>query len=237
MRLILCSASVLLASSSFAGVPNDLLYMQAPAAGAAFISSTGPGGDFTFDDRRRADNIAPEFGGLPLPAQVYRIEWWGGDESNAPSVPLSNIASFNIRAYDSNGVGGAPGNILFDRTVDISVTNPTAIGSTVGLLGAPAFSFSYVSDDGPLFFANASWISIAANYNSPPGFTAESFQWAGSLMGDDLIAQDTFNGMGFQLATLSRRNAAYALYGVVPTPGTAALLGVAGVMMGSRRRR
>lgn len=236
MRLILCAASVLIASSSFAGVPNDLLYMQAPAAGAAFISSTGPGGDFTFDDRRRADNIGPDTGGLPLAARVFRIDWWGGDESNAPSIPLSNIASFNIRAYDSNGTGGAPGNILFDRAVNISATNPTATGGTVGLLGAPEFYFSYVSNTGPLFFANASWISIAANYNAPPGFTAESFQWSGSLMGDDLIAQDTFNGQGFQLATLSRRNAAFALYGAVPTPGAAALLGLAGAM-GMRRRR
>lgn len=55
-------------------------------------------------------------------------------------------------------------------------------------------------------------------------------------MGDDLIAQDTFNGQGFQLATLSRRNAAYALYGAVPAPGAAALLGLAGAM-GMRRKR
>jgi hypothetical protein len=225
--------SLLAACAASAGVPNDLLYIQNPAPGPAFISSTGPGGDFTFDDRRRADTLAPEFG-LPLPARVYRIDWWGGDESNFPATPLENIASFNIRAY-SDFPPSAPATVIFDQTVDITELTITATGNTVGILGAPEFRFSFESDT-QLFGANAYWISIAANYINAPGFTSESFQWSGSIEGDALIAQDTFDGAGFQVVSLARTSAAYALYGAIPTPGAASLLALAGIAASRRRR-
>lgn len=222
-----------LASLALAGAPNDLLYIQNPAQGAAFISSTGPGGAFTFDDRRRADTIAPDFG-LPLPARVYRIDWWGGDESDFPATPLANIASFNIRAY-SDFPPSAPATVIFDQTVSVSDLTITATGSTVGLLGAPEFRFSFESDT-QLFGSNAQWISIAANYINPPDALSESFQWSGSIEGDSLIAQDVFDGAGFQVVSLARTNAAYALYGAVPTPGAASLLALAGLAAARRRR-
>lgn len=233
MRLILCSASVVLASSSFAGAPNDLLFMQAPAEGVGFISSTEPGGDFTSDDVRTADSV--QFGILPPGFEVYRIDWWGGDQTDGPSVPLSNIASFNIRGYNVRPGQNVPGSLTFEFNVDIADTNPTLTGNTVGFEGAPEFHFSLASDE-LLFLQYVRWFSISANYHTPPGLEAESFLWSSSLMGDGIIAQDDFGDFGYQLAGLERRNAAFAFYGLIPTPGAAALLCVAGVM-GSRRRR
>ena len=225
--------ALLAPASAYAGTPNDLLYIQNPAPGPAFISSTGPGGAYTFDDRRRADTIAPNFG-LPLPARVHRIDWWGGDETDFPSNPLANIASFNIRAY-SDFPPSAPATVIFDRTIDIADLTIAATGGTVGLLGAPEFRFSFESDT-RLFGSNAYWISIAANYITPPDALAESFQWSGSIEGDALIAQDVFDGAGFQVVSLARTSAAYALYGAIPTPGAASLLAIAGIASTRRRR-
>jgi hypothetical protein len=221
----------MLSGAAFAGgVPDTLLYQQLPTPGAAFISSAQPGGDFTFDDVRTADNFI-----IPIPARVYRIDWWGGDHlSSGAFPPLWNITAFNIRVYQ-DFVPDEPVTLLFERTVDIDDIEVTPTGNPTGEFGSPEFRFSFRSDT-ILFDNPAMWISIAAEYFVPPEADFSSFAWSGASEFDPFLAQDVFDGTGFQLVTGPRTNAAFAIYGQVPAPGAFMVLGLAGLTAVRRKR-
>ncbi len=231
MRASATVIGLMLSGAGFAGVvPDTLLYQQLPAPGAAFISSAQPGGAFTFDDVRTADNFI-----IPIPARVYRIDWWGGDHlSSGAFPPLWNITAFNIRVYE-DFVPDEPANLLFEQTVDIADLEITPTGNTTGEFGSPEFRFSFRSDT-ILFDTPAMWISIAAEYFLPPDVDFSSFAWSGSSGFDPFLAQDVFDGTGFHLATGPRTNAAFAIYGQVPAPGVFALMSLAGIAVARRKR-
>lgn len=210
------------------------LYSQPPAtSGVQFISRTEGTGPFSFTFRRRADNFTIASGGT-----ATAIRWWGGDESADATPDLVNLVSFNIRIYASTIDGGGnaiPGTVLFEQNVSKAASNPTLVpGSTTGLLGAPLYRFeTTLSSSLTLAPGVQYWLSVAGALSSPPNAGVEAWAWASSLTGDTIIAQDTFNGAGFAQATLSRRNAAFE---IIPSPGTAGLLVIAG-LAASRRKR
>ena len=208
---------------AFAGSPyNDLLYGQAPGSGGGVQSSAT---DYGFLAERHAEAVP--FPGLPLPARVYRIDWWGGSVLSSAGA-LDNIESFNIRAYDMFN-----NSVLFDEDISAGSLVVEATGMTVGPQNSTMYSYSLRSDTTLFFGATVGMISIAANYTNTPGAGQPYFLWAGSFEGDAEMFRDGFDGQGF---TPTPGNLAFALYGAIPAPGAAALLCVGGVM-GSRRRR
>jgi hypothetical protein len=228
-------ALTLVSTIAHAGVNPRVLYSQTPSSGTAHVSSTGVGG-VPFDDVRTADSFANDGDWA-----IFSVVWWGGDQTNAPPTPLSNIESFEITFYNPTSFNNpTPGTVIHTETVTLGATGAAATGNTVGEQGAPEFRFEHAFD-APIFVlfnqVPPVWISIAANYVNPPGAADESFLWSGSWEGDDLLAQDSFDGAGYQLVNPQRPNAAFEIRGVlIPSPGAASLLALAG-LAGSRRRR
>lgn len=231
MRVLILTPLLMIAASATAGlVPDNLIYRQPPSPGPGFVSSTRPGGALLHPDARTADSLL-----IPIPARVYRIDWWGGDEVEplfAP--PLWNIESFNIRIY-GDFAPDTPMTLLAEHNVGIDDLDIVETGGTAGEFGGPEFRFSFRSDT-ELFDGLAMWISIAAEYVAPPSADRPAFVWSGSSEFDNFLAQDRFDGEGFGLVFGERTNAAYALYGFVPAPGAASLLALAGITASRRQR-
>ncbi|GEM_PF-6841292 len=218
---------------SFAAA-DDLLYSQPQVSGTpAGISLTEGGNQFSFADRRRADNFA-----LPFPAEVDFVRFWGGTESDFfGSDNISNIDAFNIRIFADDG--GVPGSILLDETVSKAAVNPTLVpGQQVGFLNADMFRFEAALPSSVTLAANQQyWVSVAADVINPVGLNAEGWQWAASDVGDDVLAQRNFDGAGYFVNVNSPRDAAFEFEGVIiPTPASAALLPLAGLVAMRRRR-
>jgi hypothetical protein len=229
--------SVTVASAIAAIVPAalaaDTLYSQPQSTGSAAISLTEGGNQFSFADRRRADNFT-----LPVAGDVEFVRFWGGTESDFfGSANLSNIEAFNIRIFSD--AGGLPGTILLDETVPIAATNPTPTGQNVGLLNADMFRFEAALAN-PVFLDDGQqyWVSIAADVIQTVGLNAEGWQWAGSQVGDDQIASRSFDGNGYSLQpNFAVKNLAFEFEGtLIPAPGAAGLLGLAGLAAVRRRR-
>lgn len=223
-----------LALASVASAQSVILSQPQVSGTATSISLTEGGNTFGFANRRLADNFSFSDAGT-----ITSLRWWGGNEDNT-SPTLTNIQGFNVSIFDGTGAAGAPGTPLFSQDFTLAQTSPTAVpGQTVGLLAAPMFSFSASLSAAFAFSGNTTyWLSVAAIRINPVGATDQAFQWAGTLATntDTLIAQDRFGGLGWQLQTLSRRNAAFELTGtVIPAPGSIALL-AAGALFTRRRR-
>lgn len=218
--------SLLAAPGALAGVPNTLLYAQNPVPAAGYVSSVFPEPDFP--SQRIAETIAPPFG-LVLPARVYRIDWWGGVNSG-DGFDISNIESFNIVVASQFN-----GDILMNETISVDDITSSLEFDNVGSPDPAIYRFSYrITENPPLFGSEAGIISIAANYADDVA-GQQRFLWALSGEGDDELFVNIENS-GYTPLQSGTPNVAYALYGFVPTPGAAALLGIAGVAASRRRR-
>lgn len=219
-----------------AGFGSVILFQQAPPVGGTAVSisiSTG-GNPFSFANRRAADNFT--LGDL---SDVTSLRFWGGDESDAPSPPLRNLRGFNIQVFAADPVGN-PGPVLFDSgLVPLASTSPTREGTLlVGLNLAPMYRFDYTLP-APLRLQpdTTYFLSVAGVVFNPVDATNEAWLWAAGPVGDTNIWQDRFDGQGYLPRTLSRRNAAFVLSGVVvPEPGVLAVLPV-GLLLLRRRPR
>ncbi|TVQ63972.1 MAG: hypothetical protein EA378_00320 [Phycisphaerales bacterium] len=209
----------------------ETIYAQLPSPGAGAISLAAPTSGFPFANRRRADNFA-----VANPVEIQAITFWGGDESNDPSVPLSNINGFNLEIYD--GSAGSPGSVLYTMSFSKNDFDITSAGINVGLLNAPMFRFDLALPASIDLAAGDYFFSVGATLNNPVSFTTEAFQWAGSLPGDGIFFSDSFDGNGYQpLPGASRTNYAFEFTGVViPTPATIPALAMAGLFAARRRR-
>ncbi len=131
--------------------------------------------------------------------------------------------------------------MVYTETVLIGDTNATLTGNTVGEEGAPEFRFEHTLA-APVNFSPTVhpkyWIIFAnfQNGNLIPPELNESFLWSASSEGDDLLAQDNYDGAGFTFVDGPPTNAAFEFYGQVPAPGPIALLGLASFSMLRRRR-
>ncbi len=199
------------------------------AFGFAGISVTTGNNVFGFANRRLADNF-----GLGGAVGVETVRWWGGSETSAGDS-LSNLSGFEIAVFADDG--GLPGTAVFVETVSLADANPQQIpGEQQGLLQAAMYGFEADLSSAQSLAAGDYWISIAGIAVNPVDFTNEAFQWVESNPpGDGTIAQDRFDGDGFQLRTLSATDFAFELVGI-PAPGSVALLGFAGVAATRRRR-
>lgn len=224
----LCLSMCAVAGACCFASGSDTLLLQAPSSGSAAISARDGTAQFSFANRRRADNFS--FGSA---VTVDTIRFWGGDETGDPSPDLVNLSGFNIRIYDS--AGGVPGAIIYETTVSKAQTNPTPTGMGVGLLGASMYTFTADLAAPVELGAGDYFLSIGAFFFNQVNFTNESWQWAGSQPGDGIFFSDSFNGDGFQpLPGASITNLAFEMIGV-PAPGSA--LGVIGVLALAMRRR
>lgn len=228
-----CAFAAALAATSGVVVADDLVYSQPQVPGApAGISLTEGGNDFGFADRRRADNFT-----LGLPSDVDFIRFWGGTESDFFGADnISNVESFNIRIFDDNA--GVPGSIIFEDNISLAATNPTLTGETVGFLNASMYRFEAPLSATVSLAANTPyWVSVAADVINPVGLNFEGWQWAASDIGDDVLAQRNFDGAGYFVNPNSPRDAAFEFEGVIiPSPGAAGVLALAGLATLRRRR-
>jgi MYXO-CTERM domain-containing protein len=219
--------SLLATSAAVAGgIPDSLIYGQNPLAQRGYESSVFPGA--ASPSVRIADSVNGGLG-LPLPSRVFRIDWWGG-ASQDPGFDLSNIESFNIRAYSLFG-----GGIFYEDTIAVGALDVELEFENAGSSAPAIYRYSYQSNQGRLFNGGElEYISIAANY-ADGSFGAARFLWAQSSEGDiELLSSE--NGGEFLPLTVQNPNVAYALYGAIPTPGAFALLGLAGLTAARRRR-
>lgn len=226
---IASAAAILLAGVGQASA-GDLLFSQPrQPGGVAGISLTTGGNVFSFANRRLADNFSASSG-----ITIESVRWWGGSETSAGDS-LANLAGFEIEIYADNA--GLPGAPVFTESVSLGAAGATQIpGETQGILGAAMYQFEASLSIPAVLPAGDYWLSIAGDVINPVDFTNEAFQWVGSSVDSDgTIAQDRFDGQGYQLQTLSIRDTAFELIGV-PTPGAAGVLAVAGLAAARRRR-
>ena len=224
------AAGLIVSAAAHAHAMETVVFSQLPTSGtAAGISVTTGGNPFAFADRRLADNFLPTFS-----FALTGVRWWGGSETSAGDA-LSNISGFELSLYfDDITTPATPAYDTF--VIDLAEIDITPVaGQTVGFLGAQMYQFeadilSSALPGEPL------WISIAAILRNPASFTNEAFQWAASTPGDGLIAQDRFDGNGFQQQNLTNTNAAFEVLAVVPGPGALGLVAGAGVVAARRRR-
>lgn len=212
---------------------QDIVYSQPQSEGSAAISLTQGNNQFSFANRRRADNFS-----LNDVSIIETVRFWGGTESDFfGPANLSNVAGFNIQIFSDQA--GLPGTLVAEQTVSLAGTGPMLTGENVGLLNASMYQFeASLSTSVQLEAGTQYWISIAADLFNPVGISAEGWQWAGSQVGLTGIASRSFDGNGYsQQPNFAVQNLAFELGGrVVPSPGGAALLSLTGLVAIRRRR-
>jgi MYXO-CTERM domain-containing protein len=201
-----------------AGNDGPTVYSQ-PSQGQDGLFSDGVAGQFW--SQRIADNFV-----LDNNYVVDGIRWWGSSE-NYIFDDLTNFGAFIIEFYDD--AGGTPGASIGQFSVDIGDANATPTGLMNGnggheyQLEAPV---NIALNGGTQY-----WVSVGSKNLSPGD---DGFIWSLNFNeGDGNIAADFFDGFGY--STFGGFDMAFELTGV-PTPGSAALLGLAG-LAASRRRR
>ncbi|MEL6796940.1 MAG: hypothetical protein AAFO89_08970 [Planctomycetota bacterium] len=187
------------------------VFEQLPSQqGAALSDASG-----IVPSQRLADNFS-----LSTTDTIGRVEFWGEYTTNNPESD-----SFTIDFYENTG--GLPGTLLSSLSIE-SITREMT-GQTFGILDEYLYSaqlpeaFTAVADE-------SYFISITNDTNS--GAT-NSWSWAYSIggapsaiigaLGDRSWRPFLGDGLSFRLIT-------------VPSPSTAALLGIAVLAQGRRRR-
>lgn len=208
----------LTASAASAG---DLLYDNVPS-GWAESTAMSSQYDLAYPfDSQIADDFVLAGGGT-----VTSVKFFGGFWNGSPVA----IDSFNIIFYED--AGGMPTGGPTDPTATGTLFNVSATSTPSGV------DFEYDADLGAGFSANAGstyWVAIQAVMLFPPQWginQSNTIQGNEAHAGFPLLGSDYWTPGSIVFGTA--RDAAFQLYGQVPTPGALALLGVAGL---ARRRR
>lgn len=197
-----------------AGGPLPIFYTTPPPSSDALglVSRTAPGGQQTETFRRVADNFQ-----LPESARIQAITWWGGMQSSLGE--LQNVASFTIEFFDNTGPAGGPGKSLGSSTLLASqiATSMVTPAQTIGDQGAILYTYSAFLTSGSveLLGGRTYWVSIAATLWANPDGQNEAWTWSSgaNTTSDVSIAEDHFDGQGFQLRKLGASNTAFTLMG------------------------
>lgn len=202
------------------GGDSPTIYSQPSESPDGFFSDGVKG---QYWSQRIADNFT-----LGSNYTVDGIRWWGGSE-NYIFDDLTNFKNFVVEFYSD--AGGKPGTSLGQFVIDKNNTGATYTGLNNSLGGKEYKMEAGISIN--LLGGVPYWVSIGSqNFN--PG--DDGFVWSTNFSnGDGNIAADFFDGNGYQ-GFFVGSDQAFELMGAIPAPGSAALLGLGG-LIASRRRR
>lgn len=181
-----------------------------------------------FFSQRMADNFT-----LDAAGSATALRWWGGSQ-NFQFPDTNNMASYTVVIYASSAASGGPdtASILFQRTVDAESAgfDYTATGASL-INGGIEYQYT-LNLDAPLALAAGTqyWISVGATLVNPG---ADAWVWSGSTAGDLVNATDFFTGSGYTVFDPTFNDLAFE---IIPAPGAASLLALAGLTAARRRR-
>ncbi len=202
---------------------GDVLVSQPSdrASSPSFFSDAVPG---QFFSQRMADNFT-----LSGDSEVTGIRWWGGSQ-NFSSPDVTNMVSWTVVLFESDGFGGVDESSAIDLgSYTFAQTNAVATGAT--LFGGGIEYMQEISFAGLDLNAGEYWISVGATLEAPGG---DAWVWSGSTVGDLVNGTDFFDGSGFSVFNPTFNDLAFEVVGV-PAPASAGLLAFTGLV--SRRRR
>jgi hypothetical protein len=216
--LIVAAAAVAPASAS--------IYLQASDRPnqPSFFSDAVAG---QFFSQRMADNFT-----LDSDAEATAIRWWGGSQ-NFQFEDIVNMISYTVVIYASDEFGEPDtANILYQSTNGLGSADLDAVATGASLLNG-GIEYAYTLNlEGPLALTAGTqyWISVGATLALPGG---DAWVWSGSSTGDLVNASDFFNGSGYTVFDPTFNDLAFE---IIPTPGSTALLALAGLTAIRRRR-
>lgn len=214
-----------LALTALAGVASarPVLYSQPVDTSAGGIFSDAITGQYY--DQLIGDGFA-----LSGNSQVTGVTFWGASENFSGDVDLSNMSSFTVTLHAN--AAGIPGAALYSETFATAATNPVQIGVDP-FAGSNLYRQEVTFTAAQNLAAGSYFVSIGATLID--GF-GSAWIWESSLggFGDNISAQLPVGGAWANFAGFG--DMSFEINGVVPTPGAASLLGVAG-LAGLRRRR
>jgi hypothetical protein len=201
---------------------GDIVYAQRPDPVNVFgyFADGVPG---QFYSQRIADDFV--LGGS---TSINGVRWWGSSE-NYVFPDLTNFSSWVVNIYNDNG-GSVGASITGDMIFGAGSTNATATGRT-SVVGSTEYVQNVKFNPVALQAGVRYWISIGTINTAP---FDDAWTWHVSDQGNSTIAADFFDGAGYTTFP-GNQDVAFELQ-AIPTPGAAALLGVAG-LAGLRRRR
>jgi hypothetical protein len=199
------------------------------------FNTGGPAADTDFRDnfgtpfwQQTADDFL-----VSQDAVIRHVTWWGfyGSSFTSPAEQPPATQTMRIRVYDARVQDGLPGSVLFEKTI---VDPPFAWTGRQVLTGPAPNEYKFDVDlTTPMHLVSSMpyWLEIV-QLESPQSLYRweisvsgrDGFAFLNDATGDWVHTQNTPANLAFQLST-------------IPEPTTAALFGIASMILIQNRRR